>query len=83
MASSPKRFSIALSFPGECRAFVEDVALQLAQHVGRDRVLYDRFYEAEFARPDLDTYLQNRLISQRCFQRRMPRLSRELGIHLT
>jgi hypothetical protein len=53
-----KRFSIALSFPGEYRAFVLDVASCLARHVGRDRVLYDGFYEAEFARFDLDTYLQ-------------------------
>jgi hypothetical protein len=58
MTNSAKRFSIALSFPGEHRAFVEDIASHLAQHVGRDRVLYDRFYEAEFARLDLDTYLQ-------------------------
>jgi hypothetical protein len=59
MASSPKRFSIALSYPGEYRPFVGDVASQLAEHVGRDRVLYDRFYEAEFARPGLDAYLQH------------------------
>jgi hypothetical protein len=58
MTDSLKRFSIALSFPTEYRAFVEDVASHLARHVGRDRVLYDRFYEAEFARPNLDTYLQ-------------------------
>jgi hypothetical protein len=53
-----KRFKIALSFPGERRDFVEQVAAQLADQVGRDRVLYDQYYEAEFARPDLDTYLQ-------------------------
>jgi hypothetical protein len=58
MTGSPKRFNIALSFPGEYRTFVEDVASCLSQYVGRDRILYDRFYEAEFARPDLDTYLQ-------------------------
>lgn len=53
-----KRFKIALSFPGEHRDFVEPVAARLADQVGRDRVLYDKYYEAEFARPDLDTYLQ-------------------------
>lgn len=58
MNTPPKRFRIALSFPGEQRAFVEQVAAQLASHVGRDRVLYDKYYEAEFARVDLDTYLQ-------------------------
>jgi formylglycine-generating enzyme required for sulfatase activity len=30
----------------------------LAEVLGRDRVLYDRFHEAEFARPNLDLYLQ-------------------------
>ena len=55
---STQRFKIALSFPGEHRGFVEQVAARLADQVGRDRVLYDKYYEAEFARTDLDTYLQ-------------------------
>ena len=55
---STQRFKIALSFPGEHRSFVEQVASKLAHEVGRYQVLYDRYYEAEFARPDLDTYLQ-------------------------
>lgn len=54
-----KRFQIALSFPGERRCFVEQVASRLANHLGRDHILYDKFYEAEFARPNLDVYLQN------------------------
>jgi len=58
MTRASKRFVIALSFPGERRAFVERVASALAVRVGPERVLYDRYYEAEFARPDLDTYLQ-------------------------
>src|SRR6185295_4602531 len=59
MAPTPtRRFRIALSFPGEHRPFVEQVAEHLSAAVGRDRVLYDKYYEAEFARPDLDTYLQ-------------------------
>ena len=53
-----KRFQIALSFPGERRAFVQQVAEHLGQTLGPERVLYDAWYEAEFARPDLDTYLQ-------------------------
>ncbi len=53
-----KRFRVALSFPGERRGFVEQVADYLSQALGRDRILYDAWYEAEFARPDLDTYLQ-------------------------
>ncbi len=53
-----RRFRIALSFPGEHRPFVEQVAERLAAAVGQERVLYDPYYEAEFARVDLDTYLQ-------------------------
>lgn len=53
-----KRFRIALSFPGEHRNFVRKVAERLGAGFGRNRVLYDDWYEAEFARVDLDTYLQ-------------------------
>jgi hypothetical protein len=56
-SSGPRRFAIALSFPGEHRAFVADVAGRLASDFGKDRVLYDKYYEAEFARLDLDVYL--------------------------
>lgn len=55
---SKKRFRVALSFPGERREFVFRVADCLAARLGRENVLYDNFYEAEFARPNLDTYLQ-------------------------
>ncbi|NTV46088.1 MAG: tetratricopeptide repeat protein [Chlorobiales bacterium] len=54
-----KRFTIALSFPGEHRTFVEQVASALSSQIGKDRVLYDKYYEAEFARPNLDTHLQS------------------------
>lgn len=53
-----KRFKIALSFAGEQRPFVKDLAGKLSASLGKERVLYDHYYEAEFARPDLDTYLQ-------------------------
>lgn len=53
-----KRFHVALSFPGERRAYVAEVAEHLAKALGRERVLYDAWYQAEFARTDLDTYLQ-------------------------
>ncbi|MEE8526427.1 MAG: TIR domain-containing protein, partial [Thermoanaerobaculia bacterium] len=59
MSGSRKRFQIALSFPGEHREFVERIADCLAEKTGREGVLYDGYYEAEFARPDLDTYLQS------------------------
>ena len=52
-----KRFRIALSFAGESRKLVEEIAQILATHFGRDRILYDKFHQAEFARPDLAFYL--------------------------
>jgi pimeloyl-ACP methyl ester carboxylesterase len=58
MTDPLKRLSMAFSFPGEYRQFVQDVATHLTKYFARERILYDRFYEAEFARPDLDTYLQ-------------------------
>ena len=51
--SDGKRFLIALSFPGAKREFVAAVAEHLAGEVGRERVLYDKWHEAEFARPRL------------------------------
>ena len=55
----PRRFAVALSFPGEARKRVAAIAKHLAMPLGKNRVLYDKFYEAEFARPDLDVYLQD------------------------
>jgi hypothetical protein len=53
-----KRFSVAFSFAGETRDRVAPIASLLAQRLTRDRVLYDKFYPAEFARPNLDLHLQ-------------------------
>ena len=53
-----KRFKIALSFPGEHREFIDKVALSLCETYDEEKILYDRFREAEFARPDLANYLQ-------------------------
>jgi hypothetical protein len=53
-----RRFAIALSFPGEVRARAEPIALRLAHELGRKRVLYDRFHEAELARLNFDVHLQ-------------------------
>jgi TIR domain len=55
--NEPRRFAIALSFPGEHRSFVAEVAGHLAARFGKERILYDKYYEAEFARPNLDVYL--------------------------
>ena len=48
-----KRFRIAFSFAGEKRDFVAKVAVILARRFGEEEILYDKFYEAEFARYDL------------------------------
>lgn len=56
-ASHRRRFTVAFSHAGEDRSRVEPLAEALAQRLGRQQVLYDRFHEAEFARPGLDVYL--------------------------
>ncbi|MEK6302140.1 MAG: hypothetical protein AABO41_15630 [Acidobacteriota bacterium] len=58
-ATNPRRFTIALSFPGEHRDFVAKVAGHLAATYGEGGVLYDKYHDAEFARVDLDIYLPN------------------------
>jgi tetratricopeptide (TPR) repeat protein len=54
---STKRFRIAFSFAGEKREFVEAIAALLTQQFGEDKILYDKYHEAEFARYDLGIYL--------------------------
>jgi hypothetical protein len=54
---SGQRFAVALSFPGEKRMFVEAVANGLSATFSRERVLYDKYHDAELARLDLDLYL--------------------------
>ena len=46
-----------MSFPGEHRKRVKKIAEALAAKLGKDKVLYDKWYAAEFARPNLATYL--------------------------
>ena len=50
---SSKRFRIALSFAGDHRPFVKQVADILAAQLGQDKILYDKYHEAEFANADL------------------------------
>ena len=57
MEPQPKRFRIAFSFAGEKRDFVAQVAAILARQFGKDKILYDKYHEAEFARYDLGIYL--------------------------
>jgi hypothetical protein len=54
-----KRFRVALSFPGELRPKVGRVAKHLAATLGKKRVFYDKNFQHELARPNLDTYLQS------------------------
>lgn len=53
-----KRFKIALTFPGEYRDLVDNVAQKLVNIYGKECVLYDNNFRSEFARPNLDVYLQ-------------------------
>jgi hypothetical protein len=53
-----RRFKVALSFPGEKRAYVSKVAEELSKRLGQDSVFYDEYYKADLARPNLDTLLQ-------------------------
>ena len=52
-----KRFRIAFSFAGETRDFVAKVAAILAKRFGKDKILYDKYHNAEFSRSDLAFYL--------------------------
>ncbi|MBS0587296.1 MAG: TIR domain-containing protein [Proteobacteria bacterium] len=54
-----KRFQVALSFPGEHRNYVSQVAEVLAESLGKDKVFYDQWHTAELARPDMDVLLQS------------------------
>lgn len=56
--AKPRRFRVALSFPGEHRDLVRRIATCLADQLEQGSVFYDHFHKAELARPDLDTYLQ-------------------------
>ena len=57
LAATSRRFTVAFSYAGEDRARVAPVAEAMAQRFGKERVLYDRFHQAEFARANLDVYL--------------------------
>lgn len=52
-----KRFRIALSYSGTRRPFVAETASALAARFGQERILYDKYHQAEFARGDLATHL--------------------------
>lgn len=52
------RFKVALSFPGESRGFVAEVAEEVKRRLGSGTVFYDKDFTAQLARPNLDTLLQ-------------------------
>jgi hypothetical protein len=52
-----KRFSVAISYASEQQEYVGKVAESLANVFTRDRILFDQFHLADFARPNLDTHL--------------------------
>lgn len=52
------RFKVALSFPGEKRAYVAQVAAEVKKKLGMSNVFYDKDFTAQLARPNLDTLLQ-------------------------
>src|SRR5215210_7321966 len=54
---SGRRFRVAFSFAGERRDFVAEVAAILSKRFGEDKILYDKYHEAEFARARLGRYL--------------------------
>ena len=52
------RFKVSMSFPGERRAYVAEVVNALRPDLGPDSIFYDHDYQAQLARPNLDTLLQ-------------------------
>ncbi len=52
-------FDVALSFPGEVRPLVEEVAHHLESLIGPNAYFYDNNYVAQLARPALDLLLQH------------------------
>jgi hypothetical protein len=56
---STHSFDVALSFPGEIRPLVEQIALELERLIGPNSYFYDNNYVSQLARPSLDTLLQD------------------------
>lgn len=53
------QFAVGLSFPGEARALVQQIALELERQIGPDSYFYDSNYVSQLARPALDSLLQD------------------------
>ena len=52
-------FDVALSFPGEVRPLVEQIAVELERLIGPNSYFYDNNYVSQLARPSLDSLLQD------------------------
>ena len=52
------KFKVAFSFPGEKRSYVSKIVRILTDDMGENSVFYDEDYQAQLARPNLDTLLQ-------------------------
>lgn len=57
--NTERKYAIALSFAGEERNFVNQVADLLCYEFGRKNVFYDDSHKLELARPDLEGHLRN------------------------
>jgi hypothetical protein len=56
---STHSFDVGLSFPGEVRPLVEEVAQNLERLIGPNAYFYDNNYVSQLARPALDLLLQD------------------------
>lgn len=53
-----KHFKVAFTFAGESRDLVKKIADEVSKFFDRSEILYDEYHKADFARPQLDLYLQ-------------------------
>lgn len=53
------KFRVAMSFAGEKRVYVAGVVQALRSTLGENAIFYDYDYQAQLARPNLDTLLQD------------------------
>jgi hypothetical protein len=56
---SKHQFKVALSFSGEYRDYVKQVANELERVLGKDSYFFDENYKAQLAMPSMDLLLQN------------------------
>jgi tetratricopeptide (TPR) repeat protein len=52
------KFKVSLSFPGEKRSYVNELVTKLKCLLPTDSVFYDKDFQSQLARPNLDTLLQ-------------------------